>query len=65
MELADTVKSVIEDSLCPVHDLHPVIDVTGNELKVSCCCTYFHKMCTEEIKSLFMLNPVYPFWVIA
>lgn len=65
MDLVDTVRLIIEDDVCPVHDLHPMVDVTGNELKLSCCCANFQQECTEKIKSLFMLNPIYPYWVIA
>jgi hypothetical protein len=65
MESSDAIKSIIEDKLCPIHDLHPVVDTAGNELHITCCCTNFHTECTEEIEGLFMLNPVFPYWVIA
>jgi hypothetical protein len=65
MESSDTIKSIIEDKLCPTHDLHPVVDITGNELHITCCCTNFYTECTKEIEALFMLNPVFPYSVIA
>jgi|GEM_PF-1160092 hypothetical protein len=52
MKIADTIKHQIEEKLCPVHDMHPVVDATGEEINVACCCNYFQKYCTIEIEYL-------------
>lgn len=52
MKLAETIKHQIEKKLCPVHDMHPVVDATGGEISVACCCTYFQRYCTIEIEYL-------------
>jgi len=52
MKLAETVKYQIEEKICPVHDMHPVVDATGEEISVACCCTYFEKYCGIEIEHL-------------
>jgi len=56
MELADAIRTTIEAKLCPVHDLHPVVDVTGNELKIACCCNAFQEECNKEAQTLFEQN---------
>ena len=48
MQLADTIKSIIEGRLCPIHDIHPVIDISENQLQIICCCIDFHKECKNE-----------------
>ncbi|MGZ3946062.1 MAG: hypothetical protein ACXVJB_14045 [Mucilaginibacter sp.] len=52
MKIADTIKHQIEDKLCPVHDMHPVVDATGEEISVACCCNYFQKYCIIEVEYL-------------
>jgi len=64
MESAETVKSIIETMLCPVHDVHPVVEIMRNELQISCCCNEFHEDCMDEARGLFMLNKEYPYWVL-
>ncbi|HTD39671.1 MAG TPA: hypothetical protein VK671_03555 [Mucilaginibacter sp.] len=64
MESADTIKLIIESRVCPVHDVHPLVEATGNELKISCCCSGFHMDCSLEAISLFMMNKEYPYWVL-
>lgn len=64
MESADTIKSVIESTVCPVHDVHPIVDTEGNKLKISCCCAQFYEECTGQVKGLFMTNK-YPYWTLA
>ena len=64
MESAETVQSIIETMLCPTHDVHPVVEIMGNKLLISCCCNEFHEECTDEARGLFMLNKEYPFWVL-
>jgi len=43
MESAEVVKSIIEGMVCPVHDVHPVVEILGNELQISSCCAEFHE----------------------
>ena len=50
--------------ICPVHDVHPVVEIFGNELQIGCCCAEFHEECANEAKGLFMLNKEYPYWVL-
>jgi hypothetical protein len=64
MESADTIKLIIENQVCPVHGIAPVVDIMGNELKISCCCNNFHQLCTKEAISFFMLKKEYPYWVL-
>jgi len=64
MESADTVKWVIEGMVCPVHDVHPVVEIVGNKLLISCCCNDFHEECIGEAKGLFMLSKEYPYWIL-
>jgi len=65
MKLADTVKIIIESRICPVHDINPLVEITGNELEIVCCCTEFHDECMQEANGLFMKNSVFPFLVMA
>jgi hypothetical protein len=64
MESADTIKLIIENQVCPAHGISPLVDIIGNELKITCCCTDFHLQCTQEIFSFFMLKKEYPYWVL-
>ena len=52
MELAEKIKLTIEEKLCPVHDIHPIVEVVGGEISIACCCTYFHSYCNIEAKYL-------------
>ncbi|HTK19003.1 MAG TPA: hypothetical protein VL442_05810 [Mucilaginibacter sp.] len=64
MESAEVVKSIIENMVCPFHDVHPVVEISGNELQIGACCAEFHEECANEAKGLFMLNKEYPYWVL-
>jgi hypothetical protein len=65
MQLADTIKSTIEHKLCPTHDIHPVIDVSENQLQIICCCIDFHKECKNEAEiTLSQLDPPHNFNII-
>lgn len=64
MESPEIVKSIIENMVCSVHDVHPLVEIMGNELQVSCCCDAFHEECLDEARGLFMLNKEYPYWVL-
>lgn len=64
MESAETVKLIIGSRVCPIHDVHPVVETMGNELKISCCCKSFNVDCSLEAISLFMMNKEYPYWVL-
>jgi len=52
MELAEKIKLTLQQKLCPVHDIHPIVEVIGNELNIACCCTYFHSYCNIEARYL-------------
>lgn len=56
MQSADTIKSVLEEKVCPVHDVHPNIDITGNEIEIACCCKYFYRYCIIEAE--YMLSKI-------
>jgi hypothetical protein len=64
MKIADTIKHQIEGKLCPVHDMHPVVETAGDEINVACCCNYFEHYCKIEIEYIKsqikpLNNPVY------
>lgn len=65
MELADIIKSTIEAKTCTIHDVHPVLDVTGAEITIACCCAKFHWECATEVRALYANNPVFPYSVSA
>lgn len=48
MESAAIIKSVLEEKLCPIHDVHPVVEVIGDKVNIMCCCDYFYRYCTIE-----------------
>ena len=52
MTLAETIKPAIEAMVCPVHDIHPIVQVFGDEFQVISCCSVFQKECTEEIEAM-------------
>jgi len=49
---AENIKPILEEKLCPVHDIHPVIELLGSELSISCCCDYFKNFCKIEAEFL-------------
>ena len=54
MKAAHTIKAIIEEKVCPVHDVHPIVDIIGNQIEITCCCTYFHKYCIIEAEHLLV-----------
>ncbi|WP_448702784.1 hypothetical protein ACFGVR_10560 [Mucilaginibacter sp. AW1-3] len=52
MKLAESIKPNIEAMLCPLHDIHPVVDVLGNELQITCCCNRFHDLCRRQTEAM-------------
>lgn len=54
----------IKNKVCPVHDLHPIIEITGNQLKIICCCKAFHDDCTHEIMGIMQTHDVAEDWSI-
>lgn len=52
MRLTETMKITIEDYLCPIHDIHPVVEISAGEFQVICCCTAFHEECRKEVESV-------------
>ncbi len=51
MYLAETLKSNIEANCCPVHDIHPMVEVYPNELQIVCCCNAFYEECKSEVEN--------------
>jgi hypothetical protein len=51
MYLAETIKSNIEANSCPVHDIHPMVEVLPNEFLITCCCNTFYEECKSEVES--------------
>ena len=64
MKSAETIKLIIENKLCPTHDVHPVVETIGNELEIACCCEEFHKECNQQAIGLFMMRSTFPYWVL-
>jgi hypothetical protein len=52
MTLAETIQPAIEAMVCPVHDIHPIVQVMGDEFQVISCCSVFQKECAEEIAEI-------------
>ena len=52
MELYQQVKSVIQSHTCPVHNLHPIINISPTILDINCCCELFKNQCIDEIQQL-------------
>jgi hypothetical protein len=49
---AEDIKSILEKKLCPVHDIYPIVELTGDEIDVVCCCGYFSNFCKIEAEYL-------------
>lgn len=54
MSQADTIKSEIEKNLCQLHDIHPVVEINWDGIKIVCCCSEFHNRCVREAE--YLLN---------
>jgi len=49
---AENIKPILEEKLCPVHDIHPVVEIIADEVTISCCCDYFTHFCKIEAEFL-------------
>jgi len=52
MENLENIKSIIEGRFCPVHDIHPLVEITGGEIKITSCCELFHAKCLQEVQNI-------------
>jgi hypothetical protein len=52
MELYHQIKSVIQSKTCPLHNLHPVVDISPDFLNINCCCDLFKAECIADIQVL-------------
>jgi hypothetical protein len=49
---AENIKLILEEKVCPVHDIHPVVEMNGNDINIACCCAYFSRFCQIEAEYL-------------
>jgi len=54
MQLPEIIQKQIENMVCPVHDIHPIVEQDWDGIKISTCCDDFQKECTEQLE--VMLN---------
>ena len=52
MLITDAIKGHIKQMLCPVHDIHPMIEYDLDGLKIVTCCENFEKQCMAETEEL-------------
>ena len=52
MEITDQIKAEIEISVCPVHDIRPVVEKSWDGISIICCCSAFHTNCVEQANVL-------------
>jgi len=52
MNTLENIKSTIEERLCPIHDIHPLVESVGAELKITCCCHFFYARCLQDMKNI-------------
>jgi hypothetical protein len=52
MKPADALKSSLEETACPLHDIRPIIELHREGIKIICCCADFHKQCVAEAERL-------------
>lgn len=50
------LKEHIESMLCPMHDIHPIVEEDWNGIKIICCCKKFEEECLQESERLLQLN---------
>lgn len=65
MKLAEAIKNTIEAKLCPIHDVHPILEIIGNELRIACCCNSFQEECIKEARILVGQNNQSDNWILA
>jgi len=52
MKPADALKSSLEETACPLHDVRPIVELNWEGVKILCCCTDFYKQCVAEAERL-------------
>ncbi len=53
------LKSHIENMVCPIYDIHPIVEEDCEGIKIICCCKEFEKQClTEAVKLLGADNKI-------
>jgi hypothetical protein len=52
MDNLESIKSTIEERLCPVHDIHPLVEVTDDRLEITCCCQLFYAKCLQDVGNI-------------
>ncbi|MDB5022575.1 MAG: hypothetical protein JWP78_330 [Mucilaginibacter sp.] len=62
MHSAETIKSTIEAKTCHKHDIHPLVEVNGDDYEIVCynivcCCSNFENLCRAEIERLLKPEP--------
>jgi hypothetical protein len=45
---AEDIKPILEKKSCPIHDIHPIVEIAGDEISIMCCCDYFSHYCKIE-----------------
>ncbi|MDB5022576.1 MAG: hypothetical protein JWP78_331 [Mucilaginibacter sp.] len=57
MSLAETIKLTIEDKVCPAHGIHPIVEISGEDYEVICCCSNFKNECIQDIEKISAPDP--------
>ncbi len=52
MILDKPIREYIENMICSIHDVHPIIEEDWNGIKVTCCCKPFEKECLLTAENL-------------
>jgi hypothetical protein len=52
METLEVIKSAIEERLCPVHDVHPLVEINGADIEIICCCELFYAKCLQLVQNM-------------
>jgi hypothetical protein len=52
MHSPELIKEHIKNMLCPVHDIHPIVEHDRNGLEIACCCSEFENSCLQEAVKL-------------
>jgi hypothetical protein len=48
MKFSEAIKEHIENMICSVHDIHPIVEQDWQGITVIACCDDFHKECIEQ-----------------
>ena len=52
MPIDETLKSHIENMICPIYDIHPIVEEDWDGIKIIACCKEFEKQCLMEAEKL-------------